>query len=680
MPDFIRSAVDFFMSLPGRIGDFFSWLSKEFYNAFTSLVDFFTKTVPEYVSKFVEFLAGIPEALRKLFLEDLPRAFLTAVAGVWDWVNKNVIAPLRDVLGRVWDAISGAFASMLRSVMEFFTSLPAEYERGGIEAVLTRLLPVAAAGFGIALALDLASVKIVGSGVDLDAIKQFVNNVVLRWFDVSIFTSVFLAIAVQKPLEYVAQRMFRTARPSPGDALKFLSKNIIDRSEALEYLRIAGYPDAIAEEYLDSIFREPDFGSVFTAYRRGRISEEEYRTWLKILNVDEARTKGGVLYPYRVLEEAAYRVPPPFIVASATESGELDESVIKRILEYEIIHPEFVDVTARGLLWRAYREDRALLRRYVIEDFNEGNMSVGEFESWLGVLGIKEGYRESIVEVAKSTRERSLKRKVMSHYERAYLDGSMSREEFVEKMTSLGKDRELAEKYASLLEYVRNNYYILKETKDERSALRSTLVSKFKAGYLTEEELRSELLKLNLNEIEVELAIQRAKEEYDAEQKEILFKDLIEKMKTGKMSKSEFTDQCTTLGIKYDRCLAYANYYWSKYIGDEYYKLTQDERNALASVLLKRYVLGFMTEDELRSELLRLGFTAEEVELRVKRAVAEDETQMLLDLVKEADTMLKRGEVSVEEYVGYLVSLGMREERAEARASRILAGVRRAAR
>jgi hypothetical protein len=95
----------------------------------------------------------------------------------------------------------------------------------------------------------------------------------------------------------------------------------------------------------------------------------------------------------------------------------------------------------------------------------------------------------------------------------------MSRSDFVERVTALGYDRELVSKYAALLEYVRDNYYVIRETRDERNSVRSTLVRRFKDGYLTEDELRSELLKLNLNEVEVELTVMRARLEYDAEQK-----------------------------------------------------------------------------------------------------------------------------------------------------------------
>jgi len=678
MPGFIKSSIDFFTDLPKKIEGFFSWLSRDFYNTFASIADFFTKTLPDSIKKFRDLLSNIPEALRTIFLENLPRMLLSAFSTIWGWINDNVVTPLRSALQNLWSTISDVFSSFLRSTVEYFTTLPDDFARGGAEAVIAKLLPLIGTGFGIALALDVASIKVMGSGVDLDATKRYINNLILKWFDASIFTSVFLAVAIQKPLEYVAQRLFRTNRPGAGDALKFLAKNIIDRGEAAEYLRIAGYPDTVVEKYLNSIFREPDFPSLFTAYRRGRISEEEYRAWLSILNVDVARTKDGVLYPYRVLEESMYRVPSPFILVSAVETGELSEEAVKRILEYELIHPQFVDIVSRALMWRSMRDERSLLRRYVIDLFSDGVLSTAEFESYLNVLGVNRDYMRSIAEVASLNREKNMRKKIVSQIEKAFLDGYIDRADFVEKAASLGYDRDLVNRYASLLEYIRDNYYVVKETRDERNTYRSTLVRRFKDGYINEDELRSELLKLNLNDIEIELTILRARLEYEAEQKEILFKDIIERLKTGKMSKSEFTDQCATLGIKYDRCLAYANYYWSKYIGDEYYNLTKDERNALASALLKKYVLGFMSEDELRSELMRLGFTAEEVELRIRRAVVEDDINRLIDIVKEADTLLKNQEISPRDYIDYLVSLGMRRERAEARASKILASIRKA--
>jgi len=525
--------------------------------------------------------------------------------------------------------------------------------------------------------VDIASLKIVGSGIDPQAVRQFLDRTVFKFIDLEMFTSVFLAIAVQKPLEYVTKRMFRTERPSPGDALNFLSKNLIAEEEAMYYLQIAGYPDEIAKTYIRSIYREPPFEAVFTAYKRGKIDEREYRAWLSILNIDRAETLAGTLYPYKVLEEAAYRLPSPFILASAVDTGEVPDDVLRKILEYELIHPEVIDVVVSALKWRAAKDERSLLRRYVIDNFIDGALKTSELDHYLSVLGLTGDLTKSIIEVADLSRRKNIRRKALSYLEKQFLEGYMSRDEFIDKLVSYGFDDELVREYAALLQYVRDNYMVVKETRDERSSLKSSLVNKYKRGLLTDEELEQELRKLNLNEIEIALTVARARLEFDAEQKEILFKDLVERLRVGRLSKSEFTDQCQRLGIRYERCLAYADYYWSKYIGEEFYSITKDERSALASAYLKKFTMGFMTEEELREKLKRLMYTDEEIALRIERALVEDEVKYLSDVLAEADALLKKGEISPEEYVSYLVSLGMREERARARANRVLAGARR---
>jgi hypothetical protein len=673
IPSWLASAANFFTSVAGYISNILDIVRNQIARGFAALVNFFTQTLPGWLSQIMTFLTELPGRISKFITQDLPNVLRAGLGVIWGWISENVIPPIRDALAGVWTAISDAVRGFISSVIDFFTSIPGDYERGGLEAVLMKLLPLFAAGVGIALAVDLASVKVAGTGIEPDAIRNFIQENVLSLLDTKIFTSVFLAIAVQKPLEYVVRRAFRTSRPNPAEALQFLAKKLISEEEAMEYLRIAGYPDAVAGTYIRSIYREPPFDAVFTAYRRGKIDEREYRAWLSILNVDVAETLSGTLYPYRVLEEAAYRVPSPFILASAVETGELSEEVIKRMLEYEMIHPEFIEVTAKALLWRAARDDRSLLRKYVIDLFSEGALKTAELEHYLGVLGISNDLTKSIIEVADLNRRKSIRRKALSYLEKQFLEGYMTRDDFVSQLVSYGFDEELVREYAALLQYIRDNYMVVKETRDERSALKSSLVNKYKRGLLTDGQLEQELRKLNLNEIEIALTVARARLEYDAEQKEILFNDLIEKMKQGWVSRSEFVDSCARLGIRYERCLAYADYYWSKYIGDQFYVITKDERSSLATSLIKKYIYGFMTEDELRAELKKLMFTDEEIELRIKRAMIEDEVKALADLLAEADSLLKQGQITPEDYVSYLEALGMRRDRAEARARKILA-------
>ena len=673
VPEFFRNAYEFFTKLSQKLVDLYNWLKDSFGKGWEGLVEFFTKTLPEFSNAVKDFIVGLPDKVRKFFTEDLPAWIGPIMKSAYDFLNEKIGKPLVDSIRNVWSTVEDSVRSFLRSVLEFYYGLVEDYQRGGFEAVLTRMLPLIATGLGIAVAIDVASLKIAGTGVDLNAVREFINNTVMKFFDISIFTSVFFAIAVQKPLEYVVRRMFRTERPGPGDATAWYAKNIIDRDEALEYLRIAGYPDEIALKYIRSVYKEPPFEAVFTAYKRGAIDEREYRTWLSVLNVDRAELLDGTYYPYKVLEEAAYKVPSPFMLTYAVETGEVSEDVLRKMLEYELIHPNFIEPLTKALLWRAARDDRSLLRKYLVDLFSEGILKTDEFEHYLSVLGISPDFARSIIEVADLNRRKNIRRKALSYLEKQFLEGYMSRDEFVNQLVSYGFDEELVREYAALLQYVRDNYIVIKETRDERNSLKSSLVSKFKDGYITEEELESELRKLGLNDVEISLTIARAKLEFDAEQKEILFKDLIEKLRQGWISKSEFTDVCQRLGIRYERCLAYADYYWTKYIGENFYVITKDERSTLATSLIKKYVYGFMTEEELRAELKKLMFTDEEIDLRIKRAIVEDEIKLLSDALAEADSLLKRGEITLEEYVEYLVSLGMRSDRAELRGRKVLA-------
>ena len=673
VPNFFKNAAEFFTSLPSRIVDLYNWVKDTFEKGFTSLVDFFTKTLPDWFDKVKNFFSELPGKIRKFIIEDLPNAVKDYLSKVLEFLNEHVAKPAQEGLRILWDTIRSTIEDFANRAWEAIKNIPRWISEHGIVGTFLMLIPVAALEFTIAVLIDIASLKIAGSGLDPEMIRKVISKHLDAMFDLSMFTSVMFAIAVQKPLEQEVKRLFRTERPSPGDALKFLAKNLIDEREAMYYLQIAGYPDEIARTYIRSIYREPPFSAVFTAFKRGKISEDEYRAWISILNIDKAETLAGTLYPYRVLEEAEYRLPSPFLVTAAIESGELSENMLRRLLEYEPIHPEFIDAMVNALKWRALRDERSLLRRYVIDLFSEGIMKLDEFEHYLGVLGVAPDLMRSIVEVADLNRRKAIRRKALSYLEKQFLEGYMDRGEFINQLVSYGFDEELVREYAALLQYIRNNYVVVKETRDERSSLKSSLVSKYKRGLLTDEELEQELRKLNLNEIEIALTVARAKLEYDAEQKEILFNDLIERLKQGRLSKTEFTDQCTRLGIRYERCLAYAEYYWTKYIGDEFYVITKDERSALASALLKKYLLGFMTEDELRQELKKLMLTDEEIELRIKRTVVEDEVKTLSDLIAEADSLLRKGYMSEDEYIDYLMKLGMRRERAEARARKIVA-------
>jgi len=575
VPSFVKGAVDFFVNLPKNILDFFGWLKDTFWAGINSLINFFTKTVPEWFNEVVkffgligefftktlpdwfgqvaDFFSKLPGMIFKFFTEDFPKALGTAFGIVWDWLNKNVIQPIQKGLEGLWNTIAEGIKGFLKAVLDFFISIPADYEKLGLEGVLMKFLPILGAGFGIAIAIDIASIKVLGSGVDLEEVRAFINNTVLKFFDISLFTSVFFAIAVQKPLEYVVKRAFRTERPSPKDALTFLQKDIIDEYQATFYLQIAGYPDEIGKQYLRSIYREPDFISVFTAFQRGKIDLEEYNVWLKVLNINKAELLSGTFHPYKVLEEAAYRLPSPFLIYAMVETGEISEDVLKDLLKYDLIHPKFLDITVKGLMWRGMKEERSLLRKQVIESFMDGAMRIPIFVNFLSLLGITGPFVNSIIEVADFNRRRMIRKKALQYLEKQFLEGYLNRQDFIAQAVQFDFDPDLLHEYAILLEYIRNNYMIVKETKDERSRFAAFLQNKYKSGYDDEITLRDKLIKLRLNLEEVDLRVNLAKEEDEFVTKEMLKEAYLAAFRADKIDENQLRNLLTSLGLRTDK-------------------------------------------------------------------------------------------------------------------------------
>jgi hypothetical protein len=235
------------------------------------------------------------------------------------------------------------------------------------------------------------------------------------------------------------------------------------------------------------------------------------------------------------------------------ETGEISEDVLKDLLKYDLIHPKFLDITVKGLMWRGLKEERSLLRKFVIENFIDGVMPVSQFQNYLSLLGITGAFSTNITEVADFTRRKIIRKKALQYLEKQYLEGYISREEFVAQAAQFDFDADLLHEYSLLLQYIRNNYMIVKETKDERSRFAAFLQSKFKSGYDDEITLRDKLIKLRLNLEEVDLRVNLAKEEDEFATKEMLKEAYLAAFRQDKIDENQLRNLLTSLGLRTDK-------------------------------------------------------------------------------------------------------------------------------
>jgi len=655
---FFSRIIDFFAR---DIPAFFAWIR----DGLNTIAEFFTKRVPEFFTK------TIPDALRN-FATWLWDNFINAIKVIWGWISDNIVPPLRSVLEGIWGAIQEAVRGLVESVRAYWSRVSDHAQRGDVIGIVLESLPLLGASLAVAVAVDLASLKIVGSGFDPQMIRQQISKFFDALFDPKIFTSVFAAIAIQKPLEYAVKYQLRTEIPPPGDLLKFYAKNWIDIDTMRTYLARHGFSDYWIDVYERSVWVEPRFDQVFIAYQRGVIPREDYERWLNILNILQSPRPGMRVADVAVFEESMYRMPSPFVIAYAADSGVLTEDDIKDILRMELVHPRFIDITAKALYYRSLRDEISQAIRALLDDYADLAVPRSELEAQLRGVGKRPEEIDLLSRVAEARRRRSIRRMFVRTALDSYLNADITEEELTHFLTRAGLDPEAINTLLDLARIARDYFYVPKKTSDERKTLATIYLKRYARGLVSESELYAKLAELMFSEEEIALRTEIAELDKEEEMRKLREDYLAEMIKQGFISRTDAVDYCTRYIASRDYCSEYVNLLYSKYVGLDYFVATKDERTALATTLAKAYLRGLLTHDELMNRLRTLKFTDEEIRLRIERIEWEEKISEIDAELKTLDQMLKRKEITPEEYVQQAIALGVREEYAVKRAQRLV--------
>ncbi|MEM4846466.1 MAG: hypothetical protein QW794_01745 [Thermosphaera sp.] len=665
IPSFFNSVAGFFNRVveffTRDVPSFFGWIR----DGLNNIAEFLTKRIPEFFTK------TVPEALSN-FAKWLWDNFINAVKTVWGWINEHIVPPLRSALENIWNVIQGAVSYLIESVSSLWNRTIELARRGDIVGIILQYLPIMGLSLSIAVAVDLASIKIVGSGFDPQAIRQQVAKFIDALFDPKLFTSVFTAIAVQKPLEYAVKYQLRTEIPPPSDLLKFYAKNWIDINILREYMARHGFTDYWIDIYEKSVWVEPRFDQVFIAYQRGVIPREDYERWLNVLNILRVPRPGMRVADVAIFEESMYRMPSPFVIAYAADSGVLSEEDIKEILRMELIHPRFIDVTAKALYYRSLRDEISQAIRALLDDYADLAVPRTELEAQLRGVGKRPEEIDLLSRVAEARRRRSIRRMFVRTALNSYLNADITEEELTHFLTRAGLDPEAINALLDLARIARDYFYVPKKTADERRTLAAIYLKRYARGLITESELYAKLAELMFSEEEIALRTQIAELDREEEMRKLREDYLKEMIRQGFISREDAVDYCSRYIASYEYCREYVELLFSRYLGLDYFIATRDERTSLATTLAKAYLRGLLTIDELMNRLRALKFTDEEIRLRVERVEWEERIAEVDAELKELDRMLKRGEITVEEYVRQAVALGVREEYAVRRAQRLV--------
>jgi len=473
-------------------------------------------------------------------------------------------------------------------------------------------------------------------------------------------------------LEYAVRYQLRTELPPPGDLLKFYAKNWIDINVLREYMARHGFTDYWIDIYERSVWVEPRFDQVFTAYMRGVIPREDYERWLNILNILQAPRPGMRVPDVAVFEESMYRMPSPFVIAYAADSGVLTEDDIKDILRMELVHPRFIDITAKALYYRSLRDEISQAIRALLDDYADLAVPRSELEAQLRGVGKRPEEVDLLSRVAEARRRRSIRRMFIRTALDSYLNADITEEELTHFLARAGLDPEAVNALLDLARIARDYFYVPRKTADERKTLATIYLKRYARGLITESELYSKLAELMFSEEEIALRTEIAELDKEEEMRKLREDYLREMIRQGFISRRDAVDYCSRHIASVDYCTEYVELLFSKYLGLDYFVATKDERTALATTLAKAYLRGLLTMEELVDRLRALRFTDEEIRLRLERVSWEERIAEIDAELKTLDQMLKRDEITLADYIQYAAALGVREEYARARAERIL--------
>jgi len=180
------------------------------------------------------------------------------------------------------------------------------------------------------------------------------------------------------------------AIPSVSDFITFYKLNIFNAAALTKYLALHGYKEEWAKMYEYAAWVLPNFEQVVTAKVRGRITEGDYERWLDVLNVRRAPRPGFERADISVFEEAVYRMPSPFVLTHAVDSGVITADEVERILLEGLTHPKYARIIAEGVVYRALRDEFTALIREAVRDYADGWIGRVELERRLREAGVPE--------------------------------------------------------------------------------------------------------------------------------------------------------------------------------------------------------------------------------------------------------------------------------------------------
>jgi len=462
-------------SISTGVTGLYTFMSNNIGMAINVIGDNVNNAVASFGSWVQEALAGVASALgaglqqfQGFLTSTLPDA-MAAVAGV---INDNVVSPIVGGLGWLFAKLSDLVKSLIGQVEGMFQlHSPIKPEEALSIGLPVLVLGLVAGGIATSL-IDVSSMKVMGTGMDMRALGAYVKDMINPSMFMGAVLGVIIGVGIKSPLTQFYRKQFRpevpdvsTATrmlwrgdlteaefrdvvgrwgygdpfeaayltltqevPGPGDLIRFVVREVIKPEVFTEFMGKQGFAPLISEWFWEAHWMLPGRGEIVDAFHRGILKKEERDAYMVLHDFKPTPRPGIEVSDLSIVAGIAKTLIPRVDVRYGWEMGQIsDEDLEERYkwLGYEDDAPLMADIQRS----RALVEEIHKVRDQWINDFLEGYIKAETLRANLIEIGIGAIRVDYYVQYARMRRSREAKKDWLDYYEDGYVKDLVSDEE-----------------------------------------------------------------------------------------------------------------------------------------------------------------------------------------------------------------------------------------------------------
>jgi len=240
--------------------------------------------------------------------------------------------------------------------------------------------------------------------------------------------------------------------PGASDLITFVVREVIPPEDFYKYMMQVGFEEKWSKYYWEAHWRLPSFENIRDAFWRGIISLDEFKKYIVWHDYKPEPRPGISKSDLEIMSSLSYELPGKIDARWMYEWNVIDGDVLKTLLKYTGLHPDWIENVAKTYMINILRDDYGRIRSSLERLYEDGWINEDNLREGLKELNFRPEVIDAIVKWAKYERQYKMldmrKDILLELYEKNRLD----KDALIKGLVSLGMDEDMARLIADLKE------------------------------------------------------------------------------------------------------------------------------------------------------------------------------------------------------------------------------------